>query len=164
LKEDLEKPPGFEPLLNGGLELLPAPGLPLPPKLGLGFQPGFPPGSWPEPESVRGGRGANEPSPSSRRNEGRAEPPGFEPKDLAGAPVFGRPLGFHPVDEGLSPVRPGLLLGRAPPARGLPLLVVKGRGIPPSPRKERDEPARSELDRPEPDGGALERPPEAAGR
>ena len=43
-------------------------------QLGWGFQPGFPPGRWPGPESVRGGRGANEPSPSSRRNEGLAGP------------------------------------------------------------------------------------------
>lgn len=49
--------------------------------------------------------------------------------------------GFHPTDENLSAGAsdlngfPGLLLGRAPPARGLPLLVVKGRAKPPSPRK-----------------------------
>jgi len=45
-----------------------------------------------------------------------------------------------------------LLLGRAPPARGLPLLVVKGRERPPSPRKgpaERSELERSELELPE---------------
>ena len=124
LNPDVEKPPGFEPPLNGGLDLAPAPGLPLPPKLGFGFQAGLPAGRWLGPESVRGGRGANGRSPSSRRNEGLAGAPGFAPKDRAGAPVFGRPPGFHPVDEGLSPVRPGLLLGRAPPARGLPLLVV----------------------------------------
>ena len=169
LNPDLEKPPGFEPPLNDGLDLPPAPGLLLPPKLGLGFQPGLPAGRWLGPESERGGRGANEPSPSSRRNEGLAEPPGFAPKDRAGAPVFGRPPGFHPVDDGLSPVRPGLLLVRAPPARGLPLLVVNGRGIPLSPRKGRDEAGLSELDRPVPegrklDGGAPERPPWAAGR
>ena len=194
LNPDLEKPPGLEPPLNGGLDLPPELGFPLPPKLGLGFQPGLPPGRAPDPESVRGGRGANELSPSSRRNEGLADPPGLAPNDRAGAPVLDRPPGFHPVDEGLSPVRPGLLFGRAPPARGLPLLVVNGRANPPSPRKGRDELGRggpersepglselglSELDRPEPDGRELggpdlngralawpepERPPEAGAR
>jgi len=46
--------------------------------------------------------------------------------------------GFHPTDEDLSagapglekPALNGLLLGRAPPARGLPLLVVNGRAEP----------------------------------
>jgi len=188
LNPDLENPPGLEPPgleppdleppLNGGRELPPEFGLPLPPKLGFGFQPGLPPVRGPEPESARGGRGANEPSPSSRRNEGLAGPPGpldFVPNDRFGAPVFGRPPGFHPVDEGLSdeglsPLGRGLLLGRAPPARGLPLLVVNGRANPPSPRKGREELGRgepgrsepalseldlSELDRPEPDGRKL---------
>ena len=169
LNPDLEKPPGLEPPgleppLNGGLDLLPELGLPLPPKLGFGFQPGFPPVRGPDPESVRGGRGANEPSPSSRRNEGLADPPGFapplglEPNDRAGAPVFDRPPGFHPVEEGLSPVGRGLLFGRAPPARGLPLLVVNGRANPPSPRKGRDELGRDEPDRSEPDLSELDRP------
>jgi hypothetical protein len=54
--------------------------------------------------------------------------------------------GFHPTDEDLSVWAPGLLLGRAPPARGLPLLVVKGRASPPSPRKGREE-----LERPAPE-------------
>ena len=43
-------------------------------------------------------------------------------------------MGFHPPDEGLSEWPPdlnGLLLGRAPPGRGLPLLEVKGRARPP---------------------------------
>jgi hypothetical protein len=42
----------------------------------------------------------------------------------------------------------GLLLGRAPPARGLPLLVVKALGGPPSLRNGLDELGRSELERP----------------
>ncbi len=56
-------------------------------------------------------------------------------------------FGFHPVPvrrsvrasslRGRNPSRcdPGLLLGRAPPARGLPVLVVKGRARPPCERK-----------------------------
>jgi hypothetical protein len=162
-------PPDFGPLLNGGLDLLP-PGLPLPPKLGLGFHPGFPAGRWPGPESARGGRGATEPSPSSRRNGRLDGPPGFESNERFGAPEYGRlPLPpFHPTDEDLSVGAPDLLLGRAPPARGLPLLVVKGRARPPSPRNGRGEPGRSEpersklgrtvLDRPPPERPAPERP------
>lgn len=72
-------------------------------------------------------------------------PPGLLPAGLLlkldFPPALGRPaglppklgLGFQPVffsPRGLSPERPGLLLGRAPPARGLPLLVVKGRASP----------------------------------
>lgn len=48
---------------------------------------------------------------------------------------------------------PGLLLGRAPPARGLPLLVLKGRAKPPSLRN-----GGPELERPAPEVPALDRP------
>ena len=162
-------PPGRGPLFDGGLDLPPAPGLPFPPKLGLGFQPGFPPGRWPGPDSVRGGRAANEPSPSSRWKgrlpgpPGLESPPGLEPtpglgvKDRFGAPPEGRPPGFHPTDEDLSAEAPDLLLGRGPPARGLPLLVVNGRarfpGGPPSERKD----GREELGRPPPERPGPER-------
>ena len=183
-------PPDFGPLLNGGLDLLP-PGLPLPPKLGLGFHPGFPAGRWPGPESARGGRGATEPSPSSRRNGRLDGPPGLESNERFGAPEYGRlplppfhpededlsvgapgffhptdedlsagaPDFFHPTDEDLSVGAPDLLLGRAPPARGLPLLVVKGRARPPSPRNGRGEPGRSEPERSKLGRTELDRPP-----
>ena len=52
--------------------------------------------------------------------------------------------GFHPADEDLPAGAPDLLLGRAPPARGLPLLVVKGRARPPSPRKGLAPPERAD--------------------
>jgi len=64
--------------------------------------------------------GRNSDVPSVRGVKGRDE---LE----AGLPGPKRDLGFQPG--------PDLLLGRAPPARGLPLLVVKGRDCPPSPRK-----------------------------
>jgi hypothetical protein len=62
--------------------------------------------------------------------------------------------------RGLEPKeRPaGLLLGRAPPARGLPLLVVKARGRPPSLLNGRLEPGREELGRSEYGLGVLGRP------
>jgi hypothetical protein len=54
---------------------------------------------------------------------------------------FENPPGFgfeNPPVRGLDapPGLKGLLDGRAPPALGLPLLVVKGRAMPPSPRGE----------------------------
>ena len=71
-------------------------------------------------------------------------PDGLAPKaDFERPPEEGLPappgFGFHaglPVDDG--PER--LLLGRAPPARGLPVLVVKGRERSPSARGGRPDP------------------------
>lgn len=96
--------------------------------LGLGFQPVLLPV-----------RGANEPSPSARR-KGRFGPVGLDSNGRLGAALE------------------GLLLGRAPPARGLPLLVVKGRARPPSLRRGRAELERPVLGRPAPVLPELDRP------
>ena len=107
--------------LSGRLldELLPPPGFAAPLKFGFGFQP--PPvlrspvlrsAAWPP---LRG-------APASRLS-------GLPAKGLL-EPKLGRAASGRP---------PGLLFGRAPPARGLPLLVVKGRGNPVSPRNGRGE-------------------------
>ena len=106
-----------------------------------------------------------EPPPGLGPDLGRELPPGLPPK-LGLPPKAG--LGFHPVpvrrsDEGPEErgpdfgrsLAPGLLLGRAPPGRGLPLLVVKARGSPPSLRNGRDE-----LLRPPSVRGGPERPVE----
>ena len=102
-------------------------------------------------------------APSVRCVKGRDEPE-------AGLPEPKR--GFHPTDEDLSVGAPGLnglLLGRAPPARGLPLLVVKGRdeevGRSKAGRLGRglSEPDRPKLGRSEYDRGALGRAPPARG-
>ena len=76
---------------------------------------------------------------SSRASFRRGEvPPRFAPPGL---PLKPQPFGpdfEKPPGRGLEPPGPpglkGLLDGRAPPALGLPLLVVKGRAMPPSPR------------------------------
>ena len=88
MKPDFGEPPGL------GLNRAPEGGLPGPPYLGLGFQPGF-----------------------------------------------------HPTDESAAADlgAPGLVPGGAPPARGFPLLVVKGRAEPASPRKGRLEAGPLEL-------------------
>ena len=106
---------------------------------GLGFQPvplgrGVNGRELPEGRDAESalGRGVKEPSPSSRL-KGR----------LAG-PEEERPAGLLPGD-----LKEGLLLGRAPPARGLPLLVVNGRASPPSLRKGLGAPGRAEVGRDE---------------
>ena len=111
------KPPGFglyadlEKPLDLGLKRAPPTGLPGPLKLDLGFQPG--PAFLSAREAELGycfalvGRKSD--VPSVRGVKGRNEPE-------AGLPGPKRDFGFQPG--------PDLLLGRAPPARGLPLLVV----------------------------------------
>ena len=65
--------------------------------------------------------------PGLTRWLGLAELPGLglEREPEAGLPGLKLDLGFQP-GPALAKA-PGLLLGRAPPARGLPLLVVEGR-------------------------------------
>lgn len=132
LGPDFENPPGRGP------DRLPAPGLLLPPNAGLGFQP------VPVLRSGRASspRGLNPSPPSPRGVNGRFAGPEPRPApELRPAPApYDRPPSF-----------PGLLLGRAPPARGLPLLVVKGRARLSSVRGGREGPA---LERP----GAAGRP------
>jgi len=128
------------------LDRAPEAGLLGPPKLGLGFHPGLlgglePDGRGPEPAAARG---VNEPSPASRRKGRLAGPEDFDSNGRLGAAPKERPPGFRPADADLSP---GLLLGRAPPGRGIPLLVVKGRARPPSLRKGLDALGRSEAGR-----------------
>jgi hypothetical protein len=83
------------------------------------------------------------------------------PPGLALKPGLAEPkLGF-----GFQPGLPGLLLGRAPPARGLPLLVVEGRE--PSGRAGREKLGRPGLGPPEngPENGRAAPPgPPEAGR
>jgi hypothetical protein len=70
-----------------------------------------------------------DPRPASLLSNGRLPKLGRESEPLRG------PLRPAPAPYERPPSLPGLLLGRGPPARGLPLLVVNGRAKPPSLRK-----------------------------
>lgn len=131
------------------------------------FPPGLPPGRLP-PGPFPPGLG-----PPVRPAAGFRSPPvlplkpgpDFEnPPGLAPKAVFARPpeaglpappgFGFHPGFLVEGPER--LLLGRAPPARGLPVLVVKGRERSPSARGGRPAPnSRAPVRRGPPLGRAL---------